>query len=149
NGNDWSRSGFIQLRTTPPFVGWFGFYLMQSKIASLTLFKGYISDEYSEKHLNIIQAGFAMRVGLGAYIDGGIYYIGASISVYGILEGAFAFKKENGLAVLFPDHFAVLGRVGAIAELVGYVNFVIVKAAIRMSLRAEFGLLLVYLGEDI
>jgi hypothetical protein len=149
NGNDWSRSGFIQLRTTPPFVGWFGFYLMQSKIASLTLFKGYISDEYSEKHLNIIQAGFAMRVGLGAYLNEGILYIGASISVYGVLEGAFAFKKENGLKVLFPDHFAVLGRVGAIAEIVGYVDFKIIKASLRISLRAEFGLLLVYLGESI
>jgi hypothetical protein len=145
--DDWSRSGFLQLRTAPPFVGWFGFYLMRSRIASLTLFKGYIDDGYSSEHLNIIQAGFAMRVGLGAYIDGGIFYVGASITVYGILEGAFAFENQTGLASMFPDHFAIMGRVGAIAELVGYVDFFIIKASIRISLRAEFGLLLVYLSK--
>ncbi|MFL5740151.1 MAG: hypothetical protein ACJ75B_08030, partial [Flavisolibacter sp.] len=143
--DDWSRSGFLQLRTVPPFVGWFGFYLMRSRTASLTLFKGFIDDAYSSEHLNIIQAGFAMRVGLGAYIHGGIFYVGASITVYGILEGAFAFENQTGLAKMFPDHFAIMGRVGAIAELVGYVDFFIIKASIRISLRAEFGLMLVYL----
>ena len=146
-GDNWLRSGFIQLRTVPPFVGWFGFYLMQSKVASLTLFKDYISDEYSKADLNIIQAGFAMRVGLGAYIDGGVFYIGASISVYGILEGAFAFKKENGLAKFFPNHFAVLGRVGAIAEVVVYVDFFIIQASAEFRLQVEYGMLLVYLSE--
>ena len=147
--DDWSRSGYIQLRTAPPFVGWFGFYIMQSKVASLTLFKGYITDTYSQARLNIIQAGFAMRVGIGAYIDEGIFYAGASISVYGIMEGAFAFEKEDtGLAKLFPDHFALFGRVGAIAELVGYVDFSIIKASVYISLRAEFGFLLVYLSKD-
>jgi len=144
NSNDWSRSGFIQLNTAPPFVGWFGFYLKKSNVPSLTLFGA-----IKLKEVNIIQAGFAMRVGLGAYLNKGILYIGASLSVYGILEGAFAFKKDNGLQALFPDHFAVLGRVGAIAEIVGYVDFKIVKAAVRISVRAEFGLLLIYLGEKV
>lgn len=146
-GDNWSRSGFLQLRTVPPFVGWFGFYLMQSKVASLTLFKGYIDDSYSAGNLNIIQAGFALRVGLGAYIDGGVFYIGASITVYGILEGAFAFKKEKGLAKFFPNHFAVLGRVGAIAEVVVYVDFFIIQARADFRLQVEFGMLLVYLSE--
>lgn len=148
NGNDWSRSGFLQLRTAPPFVGFFGFYIMMSKVASLTLFKGFISDKYSTEKLQIIQAGFAMRVGIGFYFDKGILYVGASITVYGILEGAFAFEKQKGLAQLFPDHFAVLGRMGAIAELVGYVDFGIIKASVYISLRAEFGMLMVYIGND-
>lgn len=148
-GGDWSRSGFIQLRTAPPLVGWFGFYAMASKMASMTLFKGYISDKYSRDRLQIIQAGFALRVGVGFYFDKGILFVGASISVYGILEGAFAFEKnDGGLKLLFPDHFAVRGRVGAIAELVGYVDFGIIKASVSISLRVEFGLLLVYLGRD-
>ncbi len=146
--NDWSRSGFLQLRTVPPFVGWFGFYLKKSSIASLTLFKGYISDKYSSRFLTIIQAGFALRVGVGTYLDGGVFYVGASISVYGILEGSFAFEKgEQGLAQAFPDHIAVFGRVGAIAELVGYVNFAIIQASIYISLRAEFGMLFVILNK--
>jgi hypothetical protein len=146
NGNDWSRSGFLQLRTAPPFVGFFGFYIMMSKVASLTLFKGYIDDTYSQEKLQIIQAGFAMRVGIGFYYDKGILYVGASITVYGILEGAFAFERQKGLAQLFPDHFAVLGRMGAIAELVGYVDFGIIKASVYISLRAEFGMRMVYIG---
>ncbi len=147
--NDWSRSGFLQLRTAPPFVGWFGFYVMRSRIASQTLFKKYISDDYSNRKLNIIQAGFAMRVGIGFYFDKGILFVGASISVYGVLEGAFAFERDQpALATLFPDHFALLGRVGALAELVGYVDFGIIKASVYISLRAEFGLLLVYLSKD-
>jgi len=148
NSNDWSRSGFIQLRTTPPFVGFFGTYMMASKVASLTLFKGYIDDGYSTAHLKIIQAGFALRVGLGFYLDKGILYVGASITIYAILEGAFAFEKQTGLTQLFPDHFALLGRFGALAELVGYVDFAIIKASVYISLRAEFGLLLVYIGRD-
>ncbi|WP_316753715.1 hypothetical protein [Pedobacter gandavensis] len=148
NGNDWSRSGFIQLRTAPPFVGWFGFYMMRSRIASLTLFKGYITDKYSLDRLNIIQAGFAFRVGIGVYYSEGPFYVGASISVYSVMEGAFAFEKKSGLSQMMPDHFAVLGRVGAIAELVGYVDFGIIKASVYISLRAEFGLLLVYLSRD-
>lgn len=145
--NDWSRSGFLQLRTAPPFVGWFGCYVMRSTVPSLTLFKNYLPD--SEK-VNILQFGFAMRVGLGAYIDGGIFYAGASISVYGILEGAAAFETgQGGLTKFFPDHFAVQGRMGAIAEIVGYVDFGIIKASVYISLRAEFGFLLVYLSKDI
>ena len=148
NSNDWSRSGFIQLRTTPPFVGFFGLYMKVSKIASLTLFNRYIRDNYSKQHLRIVQAGFAMRVGIGFYYDKGILYVGASITVYGILEGAFAFEKEKGLAMLFPDHFALLGRFGALAELVGYVDFGIIKASVYVSLRAEFVILMVYIGRD-
>jgi hypothetical protein len=147
--NDWSRSGFIQLRTAPPFVGFFGAYGMMSKVASLTLFKGYIDDGYSKEHLHIIQAGFALRVGIGFYFDKGILFVGASITVYAILEGAFAFEKKNGLSQLFPDHFALLGRFGALAELVGYVDFAIIKASVYISLRAEFGLLLVYLSREV
>ncbi|RQO66874.1 hypothetical protein DBR40_21725 [Pedobacter sp. KBW01] len=148
SGNDWRRSGFIQLRTAPPFVGFFGFYMMMSKIASVTLFKGYVADTYSTNNLQIIQAGFALRVGLGYYLNKGILYAGASITVYGILEGAFAFEKGKGLEQVFPDHFAVLGRTGAIAELIGYVDFRIVKASVHISLSAEFGMLMVYIGND-
>lgn len=144
--DDWSRSGFIQLNTAPPFVGWFGFYLRQSKLPQNTLFNGILDNE----DVNIIQAGFAMRVGLGAYLDEGILFIGASITVYGIMEGAFAFeKKDTGLNKLLPNHFALRGRLGAIAEVVGYVDFKVTKAAVRMSLQTEFGFLFIYLGKDI
>lgn len=146
--NDWSRSGFLQLRSVPPFVGWFGFYITQSKTASLTLFNGYIDDN-EKNELNVFQAGFAMRVGLGAYIDGGFFFIGASISVYGILEGAFAFEKgQKGLSKFFPDHYALLGRVGTIAEVVVYVDFIIIQASATFTLRSEYGLKLVYLSRN-
>jgi hypothetical protein len=143
-GSDWSRSAVFQLE---PFVGWAGIYLARYTSVELSLFGPYeclISK--NNKPPKIIQAGLALRVGIGGYIDGGIYYVGASISVYGILEGAFGFDQNTSLlGSLFPHYFALMGRVGAIAELVGYVDFKIVKAAIHLILQVEIGLLLVYL----
>nr|WP_233173332.1 hypothetical protein [Flavobacterium sp. ASV13] len=141
---DWSRSCLIQIRSVPPLVGWAGFYFAKLRTASLSLFGDYLLKYPELNNCNIIQAGFAFRVGVGAYIDKGVFYVGASISVYGILEGAFAFDRgQGGLAKFLPDHFALRGRVGAIAELVGYVDFKVVKASIYIVLRVEFGMLLV------
>lgn len=141
--SDWSRSCLIQIRSAPPLVGWAGFYFAKLKTASLSLFGDYVAKYPELKNCNIIQAGFAFRVGIGAYIDKGIFYVGASISVYGILEGAFAFDRgQGGLAKFLPDHFALRGRVGAIAELIGYVDFKVIKASIYIILRVEFGMLL-------
>lgn len=145
-GADFSRSCLIQVR---PFVGWAGIYLMKARSASLTLFKSVFTDQASSG-LVILQAGFALRIGLGAYIDKGIFFAGASISVYGILEGAFAFEKgDEGLGQFFPNHFALMGRVGAIAEMVGYVDFTIVKVSVYLILRVEVGVLLIYLDRDV
>lgn len=142
--SDWSRSCLIQIRSVPPLVGWAGFYFAKLRTASLSLFGDYVVKYPELNNCNIIQAGFAFRVGVGAYIDKGVFYVGASISVYGILEGAFAFDRgQGGLAKFLPDHFALRGRVGAIAELVGYVDFKIIKASIYIILRVEFGMLLV------
>lgn len=143
--SDWSRSALFQLR---PYVGWAGFYFTKLRTASISLFSQY-ENELPEKGkgVNIIQAGFAFRIGIGAYIDKGIFYVGASISLYGILEGALAFNKNQGkLDQFFPDHFALRGRVGAIAELVGYVDFKIIKASVYVILRIEFGMLLVIIN---
>ncbi|HSC40283.1 MAG TPA: hypothetical protein VLD19_20505, partial [Chitinophagaceae bacterium] len=146
-GSDWSRSCLVQLR---PFLGWGGMYVMKSTVPSLTLFgKIFDADPVYAGNLRIIQAGLALRVGIGAYIDKGVFYVGASISVYGIMEGAFAFEKGGTVSQLLPKHFALFGRVGAIAELVGYVNFFIVKAAIHIVLRVEVGMLLIYLGRPV
>ncbi|SMD08320.1 hypothetical protein [Pedobacter nyackensis] len=147
---DWSRSCLIQIRSVPPFVGWAGFYLAKLRTASLSLFADYLVKYPKLNDCNIIQAGFAFRVGIGAYIDKGAFYAGASLSVYGILEGAFAFDKtKNGLSKFMPDHFALRGRVGAIAEIIGYVDFKIIKAAVHIMLRVEFGMLLVLIQGDL
>src|SRR5690606_28026162 len=121
-------------------------YVKMSKFASLTLFKNHIPDDYSPKELQIFQAGFALRVGIGFYFDTGILYVGASITIYGILEGAFAFRNKNGLAQFFPDHFAVLGRVGALAELEGCINFVFIQVSFYISVRVAIGMLFVCIG---
>ena len=147
--DDWSRSCLIQINSAPPFVGWAGFYFAKLRTASLSLFADYEKKYPVElSDCNILQAGFAFRVGIGAYIDKGTFYVGASISVYGILEGAFAFKNKGGLAKFIPDHFALRGRVGAIAELIGYVDFKIIKASIHILLRVEFGMLLVVINTN-
>lgn len=138
--SDWSRSCLIQIR---PFVGWAGFYFSKLKTASISLFSNYLNTYPELRNTNILQAGFAFRIGIGAYKQESMYYVGASISVYGIMEGAFAFNKgEDGLEKFIPDHFALRGRVGAIAELIGYVDFKVIKASIHIILRVEFGMLL-------
>lgn len=154
--SDWSRSCLIQIR---PFVGWAGMYVSGLRNASLSLFAQYLHllpkdpgnpGSKPGDGVNIIQAGFAFRIGIGAYIDKGIFYVGASISVYGIMEGAFAFNKgQGGLKKFFPDHFALRGRVGAIAELIGYVDFKIIKASVHILLRVEFGFLLAIINGNL
>ena len=148
-GNDWSRSCLVQLR---PFVGWGGMYMARLKTAALSLFNKY-QCLFPPQGVTIYQAGFAVRIGVGAYLDKGIFYVGASISVYGIMEGAFGFNNKptdapgKPLDSLIPDHFALAGRVGAIAELIGYVDFKIVKASIHIVLRIEVGLILVLIKD--
>lgn len=135
--DNWSRSCLVQIR---PFVGWAGMYFTRLRTVSGSIFKDYPA----VKNCNILQAGFAFRIGLGAYVDKGIFHAGASISVYGILEGALAFKESDTseLDKFFPDHFALRGRIGAIAEVIGYVDFRVVKASVHLLLRVEFGMLL-------
>jgi|GEM_PF-2069783 len=142
--NNWSRSCMIQLR---PFIGWAGIYISRLRSASLSLFGPYTKLLKNQGNgATILQAGLAVRIGIGAYIDKGIFYVGASISVYGIVEGAFAFDSGRGnLGQLLPDAFALMGRIGAIAELIGYVDFKVIKAAIHILLRVEFGMTLVYI----
>lgn len=147
NGNDYSRSCIIQIL---PFIGFAGFYLMRAKSSSITLFKNHIPDQYTKENLNILQAGMALRIGIGKYINKGIFQAHASLTVFGILEGAFAFEKRgNIINQIFPDHYAMLGRVGAIAEIEGRVSFRIIAARVYVVLRVEIGMFLVYLSKDI
>lgn len=137
--NNWDRSAVLQIF---PFVGWGGFYLRQNKSVGTGIFSRYWN-QIKAKEPKLVQAGFAFRIGLGKYIQKGPFYAGASISVYGVLEGAFAFNtNEAGIDKFFPDHFALKGRLGAIAEVVGYVDFKLVKAAVYLYLKVEFGVLL-------
>ncbi|MEA5461674.1 hypothetical protein VB796_21580 [Arcicella sp. LKC2W] len=144
-GIDWSRSCLVQIR---PFVGWGGLYLTALRTASLTLFGDRLPKD-NDKY-NIIQSGIALRIGIGAYINKGIFYAGASISVYGILEGAFAFDKDkSGLSKLLPEHFALQGRVGARAEVIGYIDFSIIKASVQIILQVEVGFLFMLISGKI
>lgn len=139
---DWSRSFRVELL---PFVGWAGIYLAALRSNGKSLFGKYWKTILGNdgKPPNMIQAGLAFRIGLGKYFHKGPFHAGASISVFGILEGVFAFNRgESGLDKLFPDHFALYGRVGAIAEIVGYVDFRIIKASVHIFLKVEIGLLL-------
>jgi hypothetical protein len=140
---DFKRSCLVQIR---PFVGWGGFY--GAKYTSAEMFKNLFHKDldpywHKDSAYLTVQTGFAFRVGIGAYIDKGIFYAGASISVFGILEGAFVFEKnERGLEKFVPDAFALKGRTGIIAEIIGYVDFKIIKASIHIWLSVEYGLAL-------
>ena len=148
--DDWSRAFMVQFRTPIPIVGWGGFYFMKANSDKITLFaskeKGKEILENPQKYL-ILQAGFALRAGVGVYIQKSVFSAGASISYYGIFEGAVAFEKGKPLG--FPRNFALQGRVGSIAEIVGYVDFKIIKASVHIILRQEIGLTLIMIDREL
>lgn len=76
-----------------------------------------------------------MPVGLGKEIRRGPFSAGASISVYGILEGGFGVHQPDR-----STYLAVVGRVGVIAEIFGAVDFGIARAAVALRVWAELGL---------
>ena len=121
----------------PPFVGWGGLYL------------GFLSNELGKKLYNFpnvdlfTRMGFAVRVGLGVHLELGPISAGASISVIGQIEGAFGWKNNNSRNVdrrLGDIYYDVVGIVGAMAEIYGSVNFVVITAGVHAYIAVSFGL---------
>lgn len=116
------------------FVGQMGFYLAKLSAATTDLLPPTIPGEY-----RAIQAGFVLKVGIGRDFTLGPLRAAASLSLYGYLEGLLAVPKNNQN----PTLFALRGRVGFIAEIVGYVDFVVLKGKVHIFLTAGIGFLYV------
>lgn len=135
---DFSRSARCQLF---PFTGSGGFYLAELSAETTSLF-----DRNTYK--NITEIGFALRIGLGKDISKGIFKAGASLTVFGILEGAIGFNaifgsKTPAAMMKSPDGYVLQGQVGIIGEIYGYVNFGIVMAGVHARAWAAIGMRIV------
>jgi hypothetical protein len=119
-GFDFDRSCKLQVL---PFIGAGGFYVGRLSGKTSRLLPG--------NFLSVAAFGIGLKVGIGKEYENGILRIGASISVYGILEGALGFNSSD---LSNPEAFVLTGRVGIVAELFGHVDFGIVLATVEIVL---------------
>lgn len=122
-GLDFRRSFKVQAF---PFIGAGGFYLGRLSGATTTMVPAGPRDV-------VAVVGFGMRIGLGKEMEKGIFRFGVSVTLYGILEGAFAYEPGNK-DPFSPDALAIVGRVGILAQLYGEVDFGIVKASVVITI---------------
>ncbi|GAB3307601.1 D-Ala-D-Ala carboxypeptidase family metallohydrolase [Hymenobacter tenuis] len=125
-GMDYSRSFVVQAF---PFIGWGGFYFAMTR--------GRVPNTFCEQQYPAVAVGFALRVGLGRQFNRGMLKAGLSVSVFGVLQGAANFAP--GQSVLEPHELYLSGRVGIIAEVYGYVDFGLIKAAIHIVAQVSMG----------
>ncbi|QDU73694.1 hypothetical protein Pan97_06920 [Bremerella volcania] len=110
-----------------PFIGKGGFYVGRLLGVSTNMLPGLPADA------RVAVFGLGLSIGLGKEVTKGIFSFGVSVSVYGILEGALGYHKDNS-DILPPDAYALVGRVGIIGILFGSVDFGIVKAAVHITI---------------
>lgn len=120
-GLDFTRSFVAQIG---PFIGFGGMYVASRDARTTTLLAG-------KNCVRVLEMGIAVRVGLGREVQQGLLSAGASITVFGILEGAFGVTVAGGRAI------HLIGQVGVIAEVYGYVNFAIVRASVSIRVWAD------------
>ncbi|WP_395745615.1 hypothetical protein [Prosthecobacter sp.] len=89
------------------------------------------------KSLCAIRAGLSLRVGIGRSIDLGILKGEASISVYGIIEGAVVFK--DGLNVVL---YSIKGTTGIMVLIKADLDFIVLQASASLCAYLQFELVL-------
>jgi hypothetical protein len=138
--NDFSRSCQVEIAI---YVGSGGFYYgITSAAASdlLTFEGGYGFLKPDDKKLNDLKAlrfGFALRVGIGRSFTIGILYAEASVTVFGGVEGAIAYRSGSNL--FDPTLYAVKGYVGVMVDIRATVDFAIIKAHVQLLIYVEVG----------
>lgn len=126
------------------FLGSGGFYFGVTSAAAadiLTLTEpsyGYLPpdlDHPSVAGLRALRAGLAMRVGIGRSIDLGILKGEASITWYGSLEGAVAFKPDTLQLALY----GLSGATGILVHIWAELDFVVLQARAELKAYVEVG----------
>ncbi|HEU5268564.1 MAG TPA: hypothetical protein VFU36_01480, partial [Jatrophihabitans sp.] len=127
---DFSRSFAVEVF---PFVGQGGFYF------------GYLTGATSERVPQItngtfspvIEAGLGLAVGLGKDFQAGPLRAGLTVEVYGIFEGVFAPFNPYDKASGTDNYYWIQGVAGVVGTLYGSVDFVVVKASVSITARAQ------------
>ena len=92
-------------------VGSGGFYVARADPDTSTLFP------HGTPSLVIYEIGLALRVGLGVDISAGPLSAGASITVFGIIQGAVGFGDSSGMSLSKPTDWLLQGQWGILGEI--------------------------------
>lgn len=134
---DFSRSATVEIF---PFVGAGGLRagLFRSGGSQLVPRLRY-SDDYV--YNPVIEIGIGLRVGLGKSVEKGPFRAALSLTIYAYLEGAqgqLEIKNKNSPYPVPAETFRVLqGAVGIMGEIIGHVDFGIVKAKVEIIAYVE------------
>lgn len=139
-GNDLSQAGTLQLL---PFLGSASLSLgLLSGRSSQFLAAGATGEllqRYRQLQLKpVYELQVAFRIGIGKEIREGIFSAGASLTVYGIFQGALA--RINGTSATGSQYIKVAGAAGILLEVFGEVNFAVVSAAVYIRAWIETGI---------
>lgn len=139
---DFARSFTVQVL---PLIGSGGLLYSQVPSAGIPKVPQPIDKHYS--YDPILRVAFAARVGLGKEIRKGILRAGASITVFGMIDGIWGELKTTGhprnthLPKPPNNYLIVAGRFGILGEIFGYVDFGIVKAGVSIRVWASNGII--------
>jgi LysM repeat protein len=128
-GTDFSRSFCLQ---AGPFIGYGGFYFALLDGSTSTRVPRITNGTFSP----VIEAGLALSVGLGRTIDKGIFKAGATITIVGILQGAFGWFNPNDNSSPSAQYYWIQGTVALVGMLFGSVDFVVISAEVSLTLKA-------------
>lgn len=144
--NDFRRSFQIEIGI---FLGSGGFYYGYTSAAASDLLMleentfGFDPPDLSNtevkaelKSMRAVRAGIAARVGVGRSLNLGVLKGEASISIYGTLEGAAAFKND----ILELQLYAIKGAVGLMVHIWAELDFVVLQARAEIVAYVEVGI---------
>jgi len=139
--NDFSRSCQVEIAI---YLGSGGFYYGKTSAAAADLLAfdggyGYFApNSIKLNELSTLRLGFAARVGIGRSFTFGILYAEASVTVFGGLEGAIAYRP--GTDLFSPTLYAMKGYVGLMLDIRATVDFAIIRASAHIVAYVEVGL---------
>lgn len=84
----------------------------------------------------VIAFGLGLSIGVGRTINKGVLSAGATLSLTGIVEGAFAWFNPNDAAAPTDIFYHVEGTVGIVGKVFGAVDFAVVKVNVDIVLYA-------------
>lgn len=141
--NNFSRSAQVEVAI---FLGSGGFYYgVTSALASdLLRFSGGYGflppdDNALAQFKHTVRVGFAARVGIGRSFTIGILNAEASITIFGGIEGALAYKPGE-TSLFSPTIYAIRGFVGLMLDISATVDFAIIQASAHILAYADVGL---------
>lgn len=129
-GGDFSRSFGLQFF---PFVGAGGFYFALLDGNTSTRVPRITNGAFSP----VIEFGVGLQVGLGKSIDKGVLKAGATLTVRAIVEGVVGWFNPTDASAPKAEYFWIQGTAAIVGELYGVVDFVIIKAEVKVLARAS------------